>query len=208
MKRKLLVVIVLLGGWLTTHGQQRQSTLNETPRLAWNALPGHSLFQAIGNKGGFGPDDLIYKGKNFEVSLLQPLRFSINGGYYAWWVAADDQPGKRMVCFMRRGLSKVYSANEMGAELEDLEKLKVIHMEDGSSFLFARAGDMQLHLVAVTNGTGERLLIDYSAKGEIERMSDGMEREATPEYDHGQLRRIVQVWSNGGLKYLTMVQAK
>src|SRR4029077_20258177 len=98
----------------------------------------------------------------------------------------------------RRAKDKQFSAADMVADLQDLGELKLIKTGSGSRFLFAVAGDGQLRLVSATNAAEKHLFIDYTATGQVERIRDDFGRDATPQYEGEQVRRIVQTWTEHG----------
>jgi hypothetical protein len=192
-------------GCISVVGQQRATNRADAGQhdLLWNDRAGESLFvQDLANDAG-SDGGLIYKDRNFSVSLSQPLSFDHAAGYYVWWVRIENQPGLRMICFWPAGQAR-YKAAAMSGEIEDLGKLKLLRTGSGSMFLFALAGDGQMRPVSLTNAGGHRLLIDYTATGLIESIRDETARESKPEYDGGRIRAVVQTWYRDGAKYITM----
>src|SRR5436853_102349 len=69
--------------------------------LVWNQFSGAALFvRARVRSDSESRLELFHHDRGFSVSLLQPLLFSAKGGYFAWWVILDDQPGQRMIRFV------------------------------------------------------------------------------------------------------------
>jgi hypothetical protein len=186
------------------NAQQQRASWGAADRdvLVWNQRSSEPLFvtsrfETQANTGM----GLLYRDRNFSVSLLQPLSFSSSSGYFVWWVTLDHQPGLRMICF-RRSADKQFVATDIGANLQDLGDLKLVKTVSGSRFLFAVAGDGQLRLVSATNADEKHLFIDYTAAGQVERIRDDFGRDATPQYEGEQVRRIIQTWVEHGNKYL------
>jgi hypothetical protein len=201
------IIFVVANG---VHAQQQRVSWGDTDRevLIWNQRPSEAMFVTsrfeTQTDGGMG---LLYRDRGFSVSLLQPLSFSSTGGYFVWWVTLDHQPGLRMICF-RRDTDKQFGATDIGANLQDLGELKLIKTGSGARFLFAVAGDGQLRLVSATNAAEKHLFIDYTAAGQVERIRDDFGREATLQYEGGQVRRLMQTWVEHGNKYLTAAVLK
>lgn len=204
------LIIMLASALLSIYGQERVrvGTGRDQHNLVWNERPGDSLFlEDERTVTGEPSDGLIYKDKDFAVSLSQPMSFDRAGAYFVWWVRLEKEPGLRMVCFRRVAGTQRYLAASLG-ELEDLGKLKLVRARSGARLLFAVAGDGQLRIVSITNASGQRLLIDYTAAGQIENLRDGVAREAKPEYDGQQVRAVLLTWYKDGSKYLTMSKLK
>jgi hypothetical protein len=201
------IIFVLANG---VHAQQQRARWGDADRevLVWNQRPSEPLFVTsrfeAQTSAGMG---LVYRDRGFSVSLLQPLFLSSTGGYFVWWVTLDNQPGLRMICF-RRDTDKLFRASDIGASLQDLGDLKLIKTGGGSRFLFAVAGDGQLRLVSATNAAEKHLSIDYTAVGQVERIRDDFGREATPQYEGEQVRRLFQTWIEHGNRYLTVAALK
>ena len=162
--------------------------------LVWNQLSGAALFVhgrvRSDTESGL---ELFHHDRGFSVSLLQPLLFSAKGGYFAWWVILDNQPGQRMIRFLRDA-DQQFHADGLAAVLQDLGEFKLIKTDDGCSFLFVLAGDGQWRLVELTNSHRQHLLIDYAASGRIERIRDDFTGEATPQYEGEEIRQVMQTW--------------
>ena len=194
----------------SAQAQQQRVSWGDADRevLVWNQRPGEPLFVtsrfATQTNAGMG---LVHRDRGFSVSLLQPLSYSTAGGYFVWWVTVDNQPGLRMIRF-RRDADKQFRASDIVADLQDLGELKLIKTSSGSRFLFAVAGDGQLRLVSATNAAEKHLSIDYTATGQVERIRDDFGREATPQYEGEQVRRLVQTWIENGNRYLTAAVLK
>lgn len=201
------IIFVLANG---VHAQQQRVSSRDADRevLVWNQRPSEPLFVTSRSESQTGAGmGLWYRDRGFSVSLLQPLFFSNTGGYFVWWVALHNQPGLRMICF-RPDTNKQFGAGDIGANLQDLGDLKLIKTGSGSRFLFAVAGDGQLRLVSATNAAEKHLSIDYTAAGQVERIRDDFEREATPQYEGEQVRRLFQTWVEHGNRYLTAAALK
>jgi hypothetical protein len=201
------IIFVVANG---VQAQQQRAGWGDTDRevLVWNQRPSEPLFVTsrfeTQTNTGMG---LLYRDRGFSVSLLQPLFLSNNGAYFVWWVTLDNQPGLRMVCF-RRDTDRQFRAVEIGATLQDLGELKLIKSGSGSRFLFAAAGDGQLRLVSATNAAEKHLFFDYTATGQMEHIRDDFGRDATPQYEGEQVRRLIQTWIDHGNKYLTAAALK
>src|SRR3954462_272527 len=127
--RRSLITLALMSIVATaTYPQQQRANSGNVGSevLVWNQHPNEPLFVTtrLQNQtdGGLG---LVYRERDFSVSLLQPLSFSTAGGYFVWWVTLKNQSGERMLCFQRDS-DKVFRASGLVAELQDLGELKQI----------------------------------------------------------------------------------
>ena len=201
----LFVVVVTVLMAVTASAQQQRVSWGDADHevLIWNQRSNEPLFvkSRLQDRSNAGLG-LIHRERGFTVSLLQPLAFSSTGGYFVWWVSLANQTGERMICFRREPDGK-FHASGISAQLQDLGELKQIRIEGGSTYLFTAAGDGRLRLVSLTSVAQEHLFIDYDSSGQVERIRDEFSREATPQYDGEQLRRLTQIWVDHGNRYLT-----
>lgn len=198
---QLWVVSIVIGFAGVVHPQQSETAgVAIHGDLVWNQRSGAALFVPgrVRSDAESGLEFFHHDG-GFSVSLSQPLLFSAEGGYFAWWVILDNQPGQRMIRF-KRDTGHEFHAEGLAADLQDFGEFKRIKTVEGCSFLFVGTGDGQWRLVELTNGHQQHLLIDYAASGRIERIRDDVAREATLQYKGDEIRQVIQTWLRNGNK--------
>ncbi len=204
-RANLCLMLTVMVAAVDVGAQRQTASWSNADRqvLVWNQRSNEPLFVKSTLQSEINPGlNLVFRERDFSVSLLQPLSFSTATGYFVWWVTLENQTGLTMICF-RRDSEKQFHASRIIADLQDLGELKQIKTSNGSSFLFAVAGDGELRLVSATTATSQHLFIDYTSTGQVERIRDDFARDAIPQYEGEQVRRLTQTWVDHGNKYLT-----